>query len=298
MIHREVDETEADPVLGRRECPFDLEQPLTALYAERIAVTGASGGLGRALVRTFAAAGIEVCATDVDTVDVTAAVDVARLRDATLIFHLAAAKDACEGEARTEFALRTNAVGTANVVALGVRTVFASTCKAASPETVYGASKLIGERLTLNAGGSVARLFNVHDSPRNVFESWAALPPGEPLPVTDCTRFFISSREAVALLLWTAVLPRGRYALGDAVARTMRAVAAALYPGRPIRTIPRRRGDRAQEPFCAPYESVETEIVRGIVRIASAHDGAAAYLERGSSTDAYAVMAPRRITSR
>lgn len=300
MLYRARHEADTDPILGRPERSFALDQPLAALRAERVAVTGAGGGLGNALVQTLAAAGLEVCATDVETLDVTAAADVERLRHATLVFHLAAEKDACDGEALPELALSTNAVGTANVVALGVRTVFASTCKAASPETVYGASKLIGERLTLNAGGSVARLFNVYDSPRNVFATWAALPLDEPIPVTDCTRYFISSREAVALLLWSAVLPSGRYAVRDVVPRTMRDVAATLYPGRPIRTIPRRRGDRAREPFCAPYESVGAELAPGMVRIESAHDGErdAGYRERGRATELYAATAPRRITSR
>jgi nucleoside-diphosphate-sugar epimerase len=261
-------------VLGRAERPLALAEPLAALRSERVVVTGADGGLGRSLVRLLRSAGIAVRATDLDTLDVTSPQRSAAFADATLIFHLAAEKDACDGEAQPERALHVNAVGTANVLAPGIRTVLASTCKAASPETVYGASKLIAERLTLNAGGSVSRLFNVVDSPRNVFETWAALAPDEPIPVTDCTRRFISSREAVSLLVWTAALEPGRYVLTDAIPRTMREVAEELYPHRPIRAIPRRRGDRMDEPFCAPYETAR-EVVAGIAGIASLHDAVA-----------------------
>lgn len=291
-------------ILGRPERSIDVDEPLAALRDERIVVTGASGGIGRALVALLAGTGIEVCATDVDTLDVTVGRDFARLRAATLVFHLAAEKDACAGEVLPERALLVNAVGTANILASGVRTVFASTCKAASPETVYGASKLIGERLTLNAGGAVARLFNVCDSPRNVFETWAALPSHEPIPVTECTRYFISSREAVALLLWSAALAGGRYAIADAVPRTMRDVAAALYPGRAVRTIPRRRGDRAREPFCAPNEMAGAEIVPGIIRIESAHDAPApdraraGHDARHRSLERYAATGALRIATR
>ena len=45
----------------------------------------------------------------------------------------------------------------------------------------------------------------------NVFEIWDAVPASTPLPVTACTRFFITLAEATALILWAAIAPYGRY---------------------------------------------------------------------------------------
>lgn len=266
------------PILGRAESALHIDEPLSRLRGERILVTGASGGLGSALVSLLRGAGIACVGTDVDTLDVTTSSLVnntsasALVREATLVLHLAGAKYAGDGEVHPEHALRVNALGTANVLSWGVRTVLASTCKAARPETVYGASKLIAERLTLNAGGSIARFFNVYDTPGNVFETWRRIPQNDPIPVTHCDRYFISSREAIGLLLWAAVLPSGRYVLSDVRLQSMSAVAMALYPRRVKRVIPMRRGDRDIEPFCAEHESVTASGRPGIARVASLHD--------------------------
>ena len=77
-----------------------------------------------------------------------------------LIFHLAGAKHAPEGEVNTWSTLDINSNGTKNLLSLkapSTKFVLASTCKAANPEVVYGASKLIAERMVLNEKGSVAR---------------------------------------------------------------------------------------------------------------------------------------------
>jgi FlaA1/EpsC-like NDP-sugar epimerase len=156
-----------------------------------------------------------------------------------------------------------------------VRVVLASTCKACDPETVYGASKLIAERMVLNAGGTVARFFNVVQSCGNVFELWRALPEGEPLPVTPCERYFITIGEAVALLLWAAVLPRGRYAVKPVKSRSMVSVAASSFPGRTIAMVPPRRGDRRREPLLGGSEWLE-DVEPWLYRISSPHEEIAA----------------------
>src|SRR5918999_928114 len=161
--------------------------------------------------------------------------------DPEVILHLAAAKSAPDGERDPMSALEINVIGTRNVLAhapSGCRVVTASTCKSCEPETAYGASKLVAERVTLNAGGSVSRFYNVVESSGNVFELWAQLGRDDPIPVTPCRRYFISLEEAVSLVLWTAILPPARYGFDPGTARELHDVAADLYPGRPTKSVP------------------------------------------------------------
>jgi len=192
-----------------------------------------------------------------------------------LIYHLAAAKHAPEGEIDPTITAEVNIEGTENVLEAAKRVkakvVVASTCKAADPETVYGATKLIAERLTLNAGQVVARFYNVPETCGNVFELWRNLSPDEPIPYTDCQRYFMSRDRAVRLLRLCANLPSGRYALSPGMAKTMQQVALELYPDRPLVEIPRRRGDRQREPLCAHSERIRV-IGDGLMAIESPHD--------------------------
>lgn len=275
-----------EDVLGRPELEIPATLPLRLLRRERILITGANGSLGRELRAWLDEEQISNLATDIDAdADATTYVYDVRVPltgcddyRPTLIFHLAGAKHAPEGETDPVSTFETNTVGTANVLNLAretaARVVLASTCKAADPETVYGASKLLAERMVLNAGGTVARFYNVVESAGNVFETWAAIPAESSLPVSfDCARYFITLREAVALLLWAAVLHPGRYTVDPGRARSMHAVAAALYPGRPLRWVSARRGDRIREPRCALSERVE-RLNHGLVQIRGAHDPA------------------------
>ncbi|MBI3980340.1 MAG: polysaccharide biosynthesis protein [Chloroflexi bacterium] len=253
-------------------------EPLERLAAEKILITGASGSIGARVAGLLADAGIRCYPTDIDTLDVRSHRSFAAWPAAltpTVILHLAAAKHAPEGELDPQATVETNVTGTANMLRyaarVNARPVLASTCKAADPETVYGATKLIAERMTLNAGGSVARLFNVRESSGNVFETWAALPVDAPLPVTPCWRYFISLDAAVALVLWAAVLGPGRYTLAAGQPLYMPHVAADLYPGRAQTMLPPRRGDRAVEPAQAACERARV-LGGGLVTLVSPHD--------------------------
>jgi FlaA1/EpsC-like NDP-sugar epimerase len=260
-------------ILGRPERPLPLDEPLERLAGKRVLITGAKGSIGSAVLGH-----VEGIPTDLDSLDVR---DEAAVR-ATLsaekpdvVLHLAAAKSAPEGERDPMSALEINVIGTRNVLAHvpeGCHVVTASTCKACEPETAYGASKLVAERVTLNAGGSVARFYNVVESSGNVFEIWKEWPAEEPLLVTPCRRYFISLAEAVSLVIWSAILPPARYGFDPGTAREMHDVAADLYPGRATKSVPPRRGDRIAEPLAARHELVEQGAVEGLLRIVGAHD--------------------------
>jgi NAD(P)-dependent dehydrogenase (short-subunit alcohol dehydrogenase family) len=122
----------------------------------RILITGAAGSVGTALAPVLEQAGHEVIATDIQELDVTSVFVVQNKLHAwrpDLIYHLAGAKHAPEGEQHPAMVTRVNALGTDNIVrsAGGAKVILASTCKAGDPETAYGASKLIAERIVLNA---------------------------------------------------------------------------------------------------------------------------------------------------
>jgi FlaA1/EpsC-like NDP-sugar epimerase len=278
------DSDRIERILGRPERPLPLDEPLARLEGKRVLVTGADGSIGSAATRLLVDVA-QVVATDKHSgnpaLDVRVGSDVASVlaeERPEVILHLAAAKSAPDGERDPMSALEVNVLGTRNVLAHapeGCRVVTASTCKACEPETAYGASKLVAERVTLNAGGSVARFYNVVESSGNVFETWAHLPPEQPIPVTPCRRYFISLAEAVSLVLWTAILPPARYGFDPGSAREMRAVAADLYPERALHSVPPRRGDRLVEPLAARHEQVEQDAQASLLRIVGAHDLAA-----------------------
>lgn len=268
-------------ILGRPERSLSLDEPLAKLAGKRILITGAEGSIGSAVAQILGDVA-DVIATDKHSgnpaVDVRVESDVTSVLRETrpeIIFHLAAAKSAPDGERDPMSALEVNVLGTRNVLAHapeGSHVVTASTCKACEPETAYGASKLVAERVTLNAGGSVARFYNVVESSGNVFEIWSELDPSEPIEVTSCRRYFISLAEAVSLVMWTAILPPARYGFDPGKPREMYDVAADLYPGRLLRSVPPRRGDRIAEPLAARHEQVEQDARASLLRIVGAHD--------------------------
>lgn len=198
--------------------------------------------------------------------------------DPSIVFHLAASKDAPEGEKDPEKVMQVNALGTYHVLDRWpkARVILASTCKAASPETAYGASKLLAERMVLNRGGSVARFHNVRQTQGNVFEQWAALPEDASIPVTPCYRYFIDIDQALDLLQLVALMPPGRYMTDPGPIKSMKEVARETYPGRVMRFVPARRGDRIREPLHAGHEKLEragkVSDTNGIYRIVSPHD--------------------------
>ena len=245
----------------------------------RAFVTGVCGSVGQALLAALYARGDATDGTDlVYGTDIRDAPrierEIAQARP-DVIFHLAGAKHAPHGELDPLETARINIEGTANVLDAapeGCRVILASTCKAANPETAYGASKLIAERMVLNAGHSVARFYNVREASGNVFEIWAGMEP--PLPATPCYRYFITMARAVDLLLRVAELPPGRYTVDPGESRPMHEEAEALVGRANVRLISPRRGDRLREPRTATGEWLES-LGDGLERINSWHDRSA-----------------------
>lgn len=243
-----------------------------------VLITGWCGSIGSALYRELETEGHSVWGYDVADEPADDVRDFIRLErtvkelEPEVIFHLAGAKHAGSGEIDPEETVDINVNGTANVLIAarkGTRVVTASTCKAADPETVYGATKLIAERLTLNADQAVARFYNVRETSGNVFEIWRNTPVSKPLPVTNCRRYFITVADAVRLMRSCAILPPGLYTVDPGPIRWMPDEAASY--GRATTPIEPRRGDRLCEPRKAHCERL-TPIADGIEQIVGPYD--------------------------
>lgn len=268
-------------ILGRPVHDMQIETPLAELVGKRILITGAAGSIGQAIHAVVKTRGSTFWATDINELDVTAGGDVLLAFDSfrpDVVFHLAGAKHAPAGEEDPREAMRVNAEGTWNILCAAEATgcakvVTASTCKACNPETAYGASKLIAERMTLNAGHAVARFYNVVETQGNVFDIWGKVPKEEPIPYTDCERYFIALSEAVGLILWSAVLPPARYTVEPGPIRYMPVVAEAAYPDREKTIMPTRRGDRFKEPLRGSHE-IMTPVnqITPVWKVISPHD--------------------------
>ena len=170
-----------------------------------------------------------------------------------LVFHAAALKHVPLVEANPLEGILTNAYGTRNVadaaVAVGAEAmVLISTDKAVNPTSVMGATKRLAEMycqgLDLRAAGAArptrfvtVRFGNVLGSTGSVVPLFQAqLARGGPLTVThpDMVRYFMTTREAVGLVLTAMATMVG----GGAVAETVeRGAIFVLDMGKPVRII-------------------------------------------------------------
>lgn len=264
------------------------EYPLPDLQGKVVVVTGGRGGIGRFLTSAARELGAVVYTHDLPTHDVTHRSIVRELKalKPDLVFHLAAHKHAPRGEELAFETQHVNIEGTGRVLQSALkhtRIIVASTCKAADPETVYGASKLIAERLTLNADQTVGRLYNVIESRANVFDLWADqwATTGR-IRVTPCHRYFVSMTEAASFLLSLVDVEPGRYApnpgqpiyMVDMAMRWLIETGADIDPHEPsahIEMADRRRGDRRAEPLWAKSEK-GTADQHGRIVIVGEHD--------------------------
>jgi FlaA1/EpsC-like NDP-sugar epimerase len=200
-----------------------------------------------------------------------------------IVFHAAALKHVSLCEYNPFEAVKTNIVGTQNVIEVargaGVAHVIGiSTDKVAEPESVLGVSKLMAEKLflatyfykgdtgtkftcvrfgnVLGSRGSILSLIKSH-----IFK-------GQPVPVTDpgMTRFFMTIPEAVSLVLDAAVLGKGQevFVLKMPAARLRDVIKAGIAHFAPkfgkkpsevaVNIIGKRKGEKMHEKLLADHE--------------------------------------------
>ncbi len=148
------------------------------------------------------------------------------MKGVNIVFHAAALKHVPFCEYNPHEAVKTNIIGSQNVIDTSLRNgvekmIAISTDKAADPHSVMGASKLMMEKLVINANYftpkeetkfSCVRFGNVGWSDGSVLHLWKnQAESGGFINVTnkDMTRFFMSIPQAVNLTLRAAELARG-----------------------------------------------------------------------------------------
>lgn len=230
-----------------------------------ILITGGSGTLGHAIVRTAEREGWDCSITIYSRSELRQAQmrakhpklryvlgdvrDYDRLAAAVaghdLVIHAAAVKRIPEAEEQPVNCYETNVQGSANVVraclAGGVRRcVGISTDKACRAATAYGASKLMLEKLFQAQAQqndttifTLARYGNVVASNGSVIPYWREKAVrGEPLPITDrqATRFWMAPSEAVSLICEATQHPSGTIVIPKMSSLSLPALAAIIAP--------------------------------------------------------------------
>lgn len=149
------------------------------------------------------------------------------MENVDIVFHAAALKHVPICEFNPFDAVKTNVIGTQNVLEAaliqGVRKVITvSTDKAVNPSNVMGATKLLAERLTISANSyrgnkktafSCVRFGNVLNSRGSVVPTFIRqIKNGGPITIThqDMKRFVMDIPSATRLILTAGVIAQGR----------------------------------------------------------------------------------------
>jgi FlaA1/EpsC-like NDP-sugar epimerase len=236
-------------LIGRPEMHVVSPEVIDTIRGKRILVTGAGGSIGSELCRQVAGFGpAQLVMVDHDESNLhrlqlelhgEALLDsddlvVADIRDADrmvqvmdevkphIVFHAAALKHLPMLELHPCEGVKSNVMGTANVVQAAIKSgaerfVLISTDKAADPTSVLGATKQLAELVAKAASGngtivSAVRFGNVLGSRGSLLPVLAEqMRNAEPVTIThpDVTRFFMTIEEAVGLVLEAARLAEG-----------------------------------------------------------------------------------------
>jgi len=304
---RDVRDLRIEDLLDRHEVELDLGPVRRLLEGKRVLITGAGGSIGSEIARQVAAFDPErLMLLDHDEThlhDVVSEVPgrvepvLADIRDPIvvdemfrryrpdIVFHAAAHKHVPILERFPCEAIRTNVLGTRNVVEAAARAdvshfVCISTDKAADPSSAMGASKWIAEQIVLdavpNTNYRAVRFGNVMGSRGSVIPTFQRqIASGGPVTVTDprMTRWFMSTDEAVRLVLHASALETEYRVLAlrmglqvniyDLAERMIRL--CGLRPGSDveIQVVGMRPGEKLHESLVGPGERLDDD-----------HDGA------------------------
>ena len=209
--------------------------------------------------------------------------DLDRLRRAMhgidYVVHAAALKQVDTGEYNPSEFVKTNVIGSQNVVEAaidaGVKKVVAlSTDKASSPINLYGATKLTADKLFILGNHyaaayptrfAVVRYGNVTGSRGSIVPKFRALAEaGESLPITDlrCTRFLITLPQAVQMVLDTFDLMQGgELVVPHIPSHKVTDLAQAIAPGAKMHDVGLRPGEKLHEEMISPEEGRRAVII-------------------------------------
>lgn len=194
---------------------------------KKILITGAAGSIGSELVRQlctthtvyaldFNETGINDLSVDYGVVGRVGDIrDYATVNDVfsdfkpDMVYHAAAYKTIEQMELVPLEAIKTNVIGTHNLLHCAGRFevskfVMISTDKTVNATSVMGQSKKLAETLTLNQGYTVVRFGNVLGTRGSILPIWERqINKGGPITVTDerMERFAMTIEEAVSLVI-------------------------------------------------------------------------------------------------
>ena len=238
----EIRQVTPSDLLGRKPIDLDLADLGSYVRQRTVLVTGAGGSIGSELCRQLALLGPErLLMLDRDesalhalqlSIDGRGQLDsdhliVADIRETEridalfdrwqpdVVFHTAALKHLSLLERHPHEGVKTNVLGTQNLLAAAARTgverfVNVSTDKAADPSSVLGWTKRLAERLTTQCGIETGETYlsvrfgNVLGSRGSVLPAFIAqIEAGGPVSVThpDVTRYFMTVDEAASLVI-------------------------------------------------------------------------------------------------
>jgi len=196
--------------------------------------------------------------------------------DIDVIIHTAALKQVPTAEYNPDECIKTNIGGAQNVIDAALSTnvkivVALSTDKAAAPINLYGATKLVSDKLFIAANNikgkrnlrfSVVRYGNVMGSRGSVIPFFLQKAKnGNILPIThkDMTRFNISLEDGVEMVLWAI-----ENALGGEIfvpkipSYKIETVAKAIAPNAILEDIGIRPGEKLHEEMITESDSYNT----------------------------------------
>lgn len=310
---RDLRPVEVEDLLGREPTPIDVTQVKSTLTGKVVAVTGAAGSIGSELCRQIMKMQPrqlllieidetrlyelwlelrlidervpEMCMCDIrDAAKIDAVIEQYRPE---VLLHAAAYKHVPLMELAPEEAIKTNVMGTRNVIEAcerhGVRRfVLISTDKAVAPANVMGLTKLLAEREML-ATARRGKLSAVAVRFGNVLASRGSVVPifeqqlrhGGPLTVThrEVTRYFMTIPEASRLVLQAQAIGKSGdifvLEMGDPVRIVDLARKMIALSGVPadIEFVGLRPGEKLHEALTGAEESLLTTERPNILRV-------------------------------
>ena len=196
------------------------------------------------------------------------------MRGIDIVIHAAALKQVPAAEYNPMESVKTNVHGAQNVITAAIeneveRVIALSTDKAANPINLYGATKLVSDKLFVAgnnlAGGhrtrfSVVRYGNVAGARGSVVPVFRKLLVGGAgkLPVTDprMTRFWISLEQGVDFVLQSLRrMQAGETFVPKIPSVRITDLAEAMAPGKPLEIVGIRPGEKLHEVMCPKDDS-------------------------------------------
>src|SRR5574344_1905654 len=293
-----VQAREIDPldILGRTPVTISLRESLAYLRGKRVFITGAGGSIGSELARQLLSGGAERLYLFGHGENSIYQIDrelrmlqkdraytdyIISHTKCDVVFHCAAYKHVPMMEENPVAAIENNVFGTKNLLDASLengvqRFVLISTDKAVEPVSTYGISKMLCEKLVLDASKHATdrqsymfvRFGNVLGSRGSILPLFMEqIKNGGPVTVTDKSMegFFMTIPEACSLVLQTGGVGRNgaSYLLDmgepikivDIAEQIIRFSGFEPYKDIDIKFIGARRGERMVEPLWLPEEN-------------------------------------------